>query len=66
MFFKDELGNQFGEWKVIAKTDARKPTNGCVKWLCECVHCGAHRLIDGNTLRFNPVRCSCRKHKKRR
>lgn len=64
MFFKDELGKQFGEWKVIAITEARKPSNRCVMWLCECVHCGAHRLIDGNSLRFKPLRCPCYKRLK--
>lgn len=54
--YKDELGKVYGDFRIIAYTAQREPTNGCVKWLCECTNCGNKRYINGNNLRFKKIR----------
>lgn len=54
--YKKEFGNRYGDFIVTNYTDERVSSNGCVKWLCRCVHCGAKRLINGNALRFGKIK----------
>ena len=61
---KNELGNVYGDFRVIAYSDRREPTNKSVKWLCQCNVCGAQRFINGNLLRFQHVKF-CQECKKR-
>jgi len=51
--FKNELGNKYGFWTVIAKAPSRKnKTNLSVpaRWLCKC-RCGNEKIVDGDILR---------------
>lgn len=64
---KNELGKVYGDFRVIAYTDEREPSNQCVKWLCQCNVCGSTRYINGNSLRFKQVRfCQVCKKRNRR
>lgn len=59
---KNELGHIYGDYVVIAYTDYREPSNGCIKWLCQCRFCGKTKIINGNNLRFNTIKhCKCKK-----
>ena len=64
---KDELNKIYSDFRVIAYSDEREPSNGCVKWLCECNVCGSRRYINGNNLRFEKIRfCQECKNRDRR
>lgn len=57
--YKDELDKQYGPLKVVKYTELREPSNGCVKWECQCMHCGATTYRNGNLLRFSKrVKCT--------
>lgn len=62
---KNEYGHVYGDWVVIDKIDLREPSNGCVKWLCQCRYCGEIKIMNGNNLRFNN-HGHCRKCRERR
>ena len=51
--FKDESDHIYGDYRVIAKTEYREITNGCIMWKCECQNCGYTKIINGNSLRFS-------------
>lgn len=64
---KNELGKFYGEYLVVAYTNYRVPSNGCVIWECRCKYCGTKRYINGNHLRFGQVgKCPVCNPKKRR
>lgn len=50
---KNELGNRYGDFEIIAEHPIREPSNGCVKWVGICVKCGAIRIINGNMARHD-------------
>jgi hypothetical protein len=55
---KNEIGNQYGRLKVIAKSD-RKSASGNSFWVCEC-QCGNIKDIAGSLLRNGQSRsCGC-------
>jgi hypothetical protein len=59
---KDIRGKRFGRLVALEPTADREPTNGCIKWLCQC-DCGNHHIVNGNLLRFGRVRsCGCMKN----
>lgn len=66
---KNEHSHRYGDFAVISYTAEREPSNGCVKWLCECVHCGHRLLRNGNHLRFGLSiycpNCNYKGHKRR-
>lgn len=63
----NELGNQYGSYKVTACTDRRASCNGCVIWECTCVQCGTKYHFSGNDLRFHRIGpCPVCKPKKNR
>lgn len=58
-FYKDETGHHYGDFRVIGITNEREPSNGVIKWACECVHCGHRKVINGNVLRFGRTKGRC-------
>ena len=63
---KNELGHRYGDYLVIAITDEREPSNKCVKWRVECIHCGHQRILNGNHLRMGTTRVCPNCRRKRR
>lgn len=58
---KNEIGNRYGDFLIFAEYPDREPSNGCVKWVGECVECGARRVSNGNLLRTGHTVGVCRK-----
>lgn len=62
--YKDETGKKYGHLTVLAKTEMRVPSNGCVVWKCIC-DCGKICYINGNNLRRGVSQtCGCSHYKK--
>lgn len=60
MAFKNEIGNEYGFWKVIKKAEGiKKKSSVPAKWLCRC-KCGNEKIIDGDILRDGSSKsCGC-------
>ena len=50
--YKNEIGNTYEDFVVIAESEYREPSNGCIKWWVKCRFCGRVFLYNGNALRF--------------
>jgi hypothetical protein len=66
---KNEIGQVYGDFKVLAITNMREPSNGCVIWKCECTRCNTIHHCNGNLLRFGHIKycpiCNRHGHKRR-
>lgn len=59
MGIRDLLGQKFGEWTVIAPTNARVKSSGGMIWLCRC-SCSVEREVSaGNLLNRLSTNCGC-------
>ena len=69
MNIKNEIGNVYRDFKIIAEHPEREPSNGCVKWVGECMTCGNTRIFNGNVTRYGGIVGKCyicaRKRKRR-
>lgn len=61
---KNEIGNRYGDYMIIAEHREREPSNGCIKWIGECLTCGSKRIFNGNNLRFGVITGVCSKCKR--
>jgi hypothetical protein len=66
MKIKDIKGQRFGRLVALGPTDRKEPSNGVIKWLCQC-DCGNLHIANGNLLRFGNTRsCGCMRRYRRK
>ena len=56
---KNEIGNKYGPWRVVALLSERYPNNGCARFEIVCRHCGNTKFAIGNNLRFDHYAHTC-------
>ena len=58
---KNEICNVYDDFRMISEYPEREPSNGCVKWVGECMTCGSKRIFNGNALRYGAIVGRCKK-----
>lgn len=51
------IGNTFGDFLVLEKSKEKAKDN-CLKYKCQCIHCGHIEEVASNVLRSNRKYCS--------
>ena len=59
MELKNEVGHNYGPWRVTELLAQRYANNGCAQFKVVCRHCGYSRSYIGNKLRFNEFAHHC-------
>lgn len=65
--FKNETGNTYGTWFVVARSTVTCRGSNNVYWICKCTICSRLRDIRGDNLRRNAknprleLECYCKK-----